>query len=224
MSQLRRCSFGFRGKPVDGSCLRAVLQILDIRLIPENGFNEGHLARLADLIEMAKPQYMPDGDLVDFDDIVFVHLSVGLALLLEKDIGGQSEKVWGLFDDALSTIKKRSLLGTELVDDGNEFSHHMQKSMDLLEVLIHCKLFHRCSNERRYLKALEHLKEASELATEADSWGFGFDHEYPFPTMGTSDSGAHMIAFLVPEQKAVDAFESLLDDKPEGTDWSELAS
>ena len=63
--------------------------------------------------------------------------------MLEKDVGGQSEKIWRLFDDSLSTIKKRSVVGNELTDDRNEFSHHLEKSMELLEVLIDCKLFHR---------------------------------------------------------------------------------
>ena len=213
----------FENNPSMEAAFALCWQVMDTKLIPDSGLKEDNLSRLSVLVDLTKPKYNPDGDLVDFDDIVHVHLSVGLALLLERDVGGQAEKIWELFDDALSTIKKRSAVRIDLTDDENEFSYHIQKSMELLEVLIDCKLFHRYFNERQFMKALECLREASELATYAESCGFGFDYEYPFPTIGTSASGANLIVFVVPEQKAVDAFESLYEDKSEGTDWSKLA-
>ena len=171
-----------------------------------------------------KPRIEPDADMEDMDAIIYVHLAVGLALLLEKTEDGQSERFSELIDDASRIVKRRNTGSIKSLPDGCMFPLHIEKSMELMEVLIACKLFHRSFNEGKFMDALNFLKDASELAAHTDLWGFGLDDEYPFPTIGTSYSGGDLIAFLVPEQKAVDAFEFLYEENSRDTEWKQLTS
>ena len=186
-------------------------QHLDSRLTPSSRSYDDIIHRLLALIAKNKLRIVPDGDLDDTNAVTFVHLAVGNALLLEKVENGQSERFWELLDDALRVIRIRNKIGYEL-DDDYEFSDLMEKSFALLEELIVCKQFHRCFNERKYMQALDCLKEASKLALDTEDCGWGWRF------------GGQLFEFMVPAQKAVDAFDEIYEENSENTDWKLLAS
>lgn len=198
-------------------------QQLDSRLTPSNHSYDNILARMSVLVTKNRPHIAPDPGYGDFDDVqavTYAHLAVGLALLLEKAEGGQSEKFWELLDDALRIIKVRSRVGYSL-DDDNEFSFHMEKSESLLDELINCKQFHRCFNERKYLQALNFLEYASKLASDTEDCGFGEDY---YSQLEAPYAGYDLVVHVIPEQKAVDAFEFLYEENSRNTNWKLLAS
>ena len=97
----------------------------------------------------------------------------------------------------------------------------MEKSSVLLNELIVCKQFHRYFNERKYMQALDCLEEASKLASYTEFWWFGEEFS---SELEAQYAGYHLVANMIPEQKAVDAFEFLYDEKPIDTNWNLLAS
>ena len=132
-----------------------------------------HLDRLSALVRLAKPNTDPDEYIVDKDAIIYVHLSVGLALLLEEVEGGYSERHWELLESALRVIRAPK---TELFlswTQGNEVSSILEKSITFLEVLIECKLFQRDFQDSEFMQALERLNRAFGLALFETNSAFG---------------------------------------------------
>lgn len=198
-------------------------QQLDPHFELSNHSYDDILDRLSVLIAKNKPRIVPDptyGDLDDVNAVTFVHLAVGNALLLEEVENRQSERFWELLDDALRIIKIRNEIGYELSDD-YDFSPYMEKSQALVEELIYCKQFHRNFNERKYMQALDSLKEASRLASYTEFWDFG---EECASALEVWDAGNNLLANIVPEQKAVDAFDYIYEEHSVTIDWGKLAS
>ena len=63
------------------------------------------LNRLSDMVILLKPNASPDGYVSDVDAMMFVHLSVGLALLMEDIEKARTERFWELVQDAIRVIK-----------------------------------------------------------------------------------------------------------------------
>ena len=160
-------------------------------------------------------------------------------MLLEEIGEGWSERYWELLEDALRVIKTPKTESIRSWRDGNEFSSIIDKSMSMLEVLIDCKLFHRDFDDFKYMQALERLKRAFGLAlTETDRLSiddtyqseenfdvFGWIQECQglYPLINASDAACHLIANIIPPQKAVDAFEDLWEENPSDTRWRSLS-
>ena len=57
------------------------------------------------MVILLKPNASPDGYVSDVDAMMFVHLSVGLALLMEDIEKARTERFWELVQDAIRVIK-----------------------------------------------------------------------------------------------------------------------
>ncbi len=194
--------------------------------------------RLSSSVRRANPITEPDEYISERDAIVYAHLSVGLALLLEETGEGQTERYWELLEGALRVIRTPQTEAIASWRDGNEFSSIVDKSMSTLEILVVCKLFHRDFDDRKYLLALERLDNACQMAVRQGE-GLSIDGTYPtaenfdafgwvqegndFPQINASDAGFHLIAHLIPPQKAVDVFETLWTENQNDTRWRNLS-
>ena len=199
-----------------------------------------YLNRLSALVSLAKPNTEPDEYILDKEAIIYAHLSVGLALLLEEVEEGQSERYWELLESASRVIKTPKTESISPWQESSGFSEIIEKSTAFLEVLIECKLFYRDFYNFKYIRALDRLNDAFRLAV-AETFDAPFEDSYPsdecydvfvwmqefqggiHPLINASDAGCHLVANLINPQKAVDAFENLWEENPSDTRWRSLS-
>ena len=195
------------------------------------------LELLPDLVSRHRPEIRPDGYVLDRDAITYIHLAVGNALMLENIERAKSERYWELIEDALTVIKTPR---TESIPSWYSKRPEIQESIEisvlLVEAYIWANLFHKSFLQNDFEKALECLNEAAALCEEIcdenaeafhqDSLGvFEWMAKRPkdYPAIQTIEIGAHLIAHIVPAQKAVEAFEGVFKDDQRSTDWDQIA-
>lgn len=214
------------------------------REIRESTLREGIPARLAALVQNLRPVVVPDEPVLDFDAWVFGPTSAALAVSLERFDSTQSERLWEVVENALRVLKRPT---TGNFDVEGEFAFELFISDKLVQVYLWSKLFHKHYAYGEYERALECLVEAVYLCAMADndlydclndcqsiddwmSWAAGSEIRWrgsevlePGPGIMAAGAGCHLIAFLVPAQKAVDAFDQLLAASLDGAKWAEIA-
>ena len=189
--------------------------------------------RLAQLVQRLEPSVEPDEPVVETDSWIFAHVAGALALELERLDGGQTERSWEVCEQALSWLQRPSTEGPTPWYLETEFSLDLTTSNRLVEAMLWAKQFLKHSAVESYQRALEDLFEASKLCLDADSelydcvdcervddWMASTAGEMvrmqggeiitSGPGIEAGGAGYHLVAFLVPAQKATDAFTRLL--------------
>ena len=159
------------------------------------------------LVEQHKPNVPPDGYVLDKDAIVYVHLAVGHALMLERIEKARSERFGELLEDALRIIKTpKSEALKPWYEERPYIQVPIENSMVLIEILIVSILFHKHFLQNDYEEALECLNRAAVLCTdiweenseaneqeglEISEWMSKLHSDYP--AIETLDVGAHLV-------------------------------
>ena len=117
-----------------------------------------------------------------------------------------------------------------------EIQEPIEISLLLVEAYIWVNLFHRNYLQGDFEQALECLSNAAALCDEIcleNSEAFeqeGMDviewmarRPKDYPGIQTVEIGAHLVAHIVPAQKAAEAFERVFDDDSRATNWDRIA-
>ena len=195
------------------------------------------LELLPALVRKYRSKIQPDEYILDREAIVYIHLAVGQALLLENVEGAKSERYWELIEDALRAIRAPK---TESVppwySKRPEIQEPIEISLLLMEAYIWANLFHRNYIQGDFGQALECLSNAAALCEEVSDENLeAFDQQgmgviewmarlpKDYPGILTVEIGAHFVAHIVPAQKAVEAFERVFNDDLRTTNWDRMA-
>ena len=144
-----------------------------------------------------------------------------------------------MVDKALVFFKRPAVVaqGSPAWYEETEFSLDLATSRRLVEALLAllwAKSFHRHYLDASYQRALECLFEASKRCLEADNELY--DCAFPGspriddwiilekggPAILSAGAGFQLIAYTVPAQKAVEAFDHLTTDSPVDINWDEV--
>ncbi|MBI4199006.1 MAG: hypothetical protein HY535_00835 [Chloroflexi bacterium] len=204
-------------------------------------------SQLEDLLERLQPILVPDERLREFDVWIFGHMAAALAVWLERNGGGFSERYWEVVDRALALFQRPTTENNRSWEEETEFSLDLVTSKRLVEAFLWSKAFHKHNLEFSSEQALECLYKASMLCAQADSdlydcvTGFqgvedwmllssGQEHRWvgdkrveSGPGLEAPGAGFHLISHLVPAQEAVDAFDRLFEEAPDKANWDQIA-
>ena len=198
---------------------------------------ESCLELLPDLVRRNRPEIQPDGYVLESHAVVYVHLAVGNALMLESIERAKFERYWELIEDALRVIKTpRTENIPSWYSTRPDIQEPIEISMLLVEAYIWANLFHKNYLQNNFEQALECLSEAAALCDEiCDENSEAFHQESlnvfewmakrpkNYPAIQTVEIGAHLVAHVVPAQRAVDGFERIFEDDSRSINWEHLA-
>lgn len=198
---------------------------------------ETFIQRLDNLVMKYKPDAYGDDYALDKDAIVYVHLAVGLALHLERE-EGRGERFWELIESALRVIKMPKTISVQPWRDNERHLSDIAYSMLTAEALIWSCLFHKNFDDRKSEQALECFANAIQYSVhgwprnaQTLRWVYGTsdsdemdDFIDSFYNDGYAINQAHLVGFLVPPQKAADAFARIYRENSSRTSWGELSS
>jgi hemerythrin-like domain-containing protein len=204
--------------------------------------SDKNVDRLEALGQRLRPTVVPDEPVSGVEAVMYAHVSAALATILETLDGTQTERFCEVVGGALALLQWPS---TDDYWESAAFAFDLFISKKLVEVFLWSKLFQSHYLNNSYEKALECLFKASKVALEADSDLYdneclGIDEWMslnsgqeirmqggklvePGPAITTTGIGFHLVAFQVPAQKAVDAFDQLLSVSQASVNWEVIA-
>jgi hypothetical protein len=212
--------------------------------------SDKNVDRLEALLRRLEPSSVPDEPVLDSDALIFAHISAALAMYLEHLDGAQTERFWEVVENGLRVLRRPTMEGLTAWYEDTEFSLDLTTSNRLVEVFLWSKLFHKYYVDRSYERALECLFNAfgscvladSELYDCLEDWcriddwmilasgqilemsdGRLIEPGECDPAVRATGAGCHLVAFLVPAQQAVDAFDRLLTASPASLNWEVIA-
>jgi len=174
---------------------------------------------------------------------MYAHVSAALATILERLDGTQTERFCEVVEEALALLQRPSTNDYDF--EGPEFAFELFISNKLVEAFLWSKLIQKHYAYAEYERALECLFAASMRCVVADNdlydnenpriddWlAWESVHQVrvqggkvltPGPGILAAGAGFHLVAFLVPAQEAVDAFDQLLAASPDSVNWEVVA-
>jgi hypothetical protein len=212
---------------------------------------QGLVNRLEGLLRRLEPSSVPDDAVLDTDALMFTHVSAALAVCLQRLDGTQTERLCEVVENAVRVCRRPTLDSLRAWDASHWTNQHiLQISGWLVEALLWSNLFQKYHWEHSYQQALECLYNTVgpcfEVYNLIDGYmGHGFrgadwllldsgnSIELPDgrviepgecgPAIEAQDTGHHLVAFLVPAQQAVDAFDQLLTANQDDANWENIA-
>ena len=217
----------------------------DVDAIMEN--QKDYLRRLPNILKkmpiLTKMAKEPDGYILDKDAAIFVHLSVGLILLHELFEGGQSEQQWEWIDDALRIINMPETESIPPFYEQTEYPRIAALSTKIAKALIRSMRAHRHFRLGEYEEALNLYRKTVALFEELNenirNWGCEnelpddwLDDQWIVDYLLENDEDAD-VETLRPSltfpydmfrlERAVKAFDALIDEDSRDTNWTRLA-
>ena len=218
----------------------------EIDAVLEN--QKAYLLRLPNILEQTKSKMAIeyDGDILDKNLAILVHLSVGIVLLSRSLERQQTERQWEWIDDALRVINISQTESITPFYEQTRFPRTIPLSYKMAKALVWSMLAHRHFRQGEYEEALRCYSEVVALFSEAntrifhwleyrealsaeaqryelvgDDYGIGMnllEDEH-----GNLDSFIKFPFDLFHLEKAVKVFDALIDEDSRDTNWEQVA-
>ena len=240
-------SFAICWQPL--SLLRKYVSMTDEEASIAVEHQRAYLHRLPSIVSKMEPKVGPDEYVHGEDAAIFIHLSVGLLLLAEQVEGGQSERQWEWLDRALWTFGRTETPTSQSFHDQTKFPRTITLSYEIAKALMLCKSASRHYHQRRYEEALRAYSTALIGIWIANNdifhwWGNEdnlsedkrhtefvindvFESDLLEDENGEPLSGMRhwdIVEGMFTFERAVKAFDVLIDENARDTDWSQIAN